>query len=174
MVIELEKTYLAKQIPAGLKECKNKEIIDIYIPKESKHPILRIRKNGDKYEMTKKEPDPHGDASKQTEHTIFLTPLEFQALQNLDGKKLHKVRYYYDHEGRTSEIGVFQGPLYGLILVDFEFDNEEDKEKFQMPDFCLAEVTNAESLAGGILCGKSYRDIESELNKFNYNKLFLK
>lgn len=26
---------------------------------------------------------------------------------------------------------------------------------------------------GGMICGKSYEDIESELNRFNYKKLFL-
>jgi len=55
-MIELEKTYLAKEIPKGLKDCKHKEIIDIYIPKSTEHPHIRIRKNGDRFEMTKKEP----------------------------------------------------------------------------------------------------------------------
>ena len=47
-MIELEKTYLAKEIPQGLKDCNSKEIIDIYIPKSNAHPKIRIRKNGDK------------------------------------------------------------------------------------------------------------------------------
>jgi len=55
-MIELERIYLAKFIPGNLKNCKSKEILDIYIPKSSAHPKIRIRKNRDKYEMTKKEP----------------------------------------------------------------------------------------------------------------------
>ena len=44
MEIELERTFLLKNIPAGLEKCKSIEIIDIYIPKSARHPVLRIRK----------------------------------------------------------------------------------------------------------------------------------
>jgi len=52
---EIEKTYLVKYLPEGLVTCKHKEIYDIYLPKDSSHPALRIRKNGDQYEITKKK-----------------------------------------------------------------------------------------------------------------------
>ena len=42
-----------------------------------------------------------------------------------------------------------------------------------MPDFCLADVTQEKFIAGGMICGKSYEDIEKELKRFNYVKLFL-
>jgi CYTH domain-containing protein len=169
-MIELEKTYLAKSLP-DLSKCKSKEIIDIYIPKDSNHPKLRVRKNGEKYEMTKKEPVHEGDASHQEEQTIILTEKEFSALSRLDGRKTHKIRYYYPCNGRTAEIDVFQDALKGLVLVDFEFESVEDKDAFQMPDFCLADVTQELFLAGGMVCGKSYADIEADLKRFSYNKL---
>lgn len=172
-MIELEKTYLAKHLPSDLKNCKYKEIIDIYIPRESEHPKLRIRKNGDKFEMTKKEPINESDASKQTEQTIFLTESEFNSLSKLRGKKVEKIRYYYPFNGRTAEIDVFQGKLKGLVLIDFEFEAEEDKTAFEMPDFCLADVTQEKFSAGGMLCGKSYKDIKEELKKYNYKKLMI-
>jgi len=172
-MIELEKTYLAKELPSELKNCKSKEIIDIYIPKSSEHPTLRIRKNGNKYEMTKKEPVNEGDASHQKEQTIILKESEFNELAKLDGKKAHKIRYFYEHNGRTAEIDVFQGHLKGLVLVDFEFDSLEEKDGFDMPDFCLADVTHEVFIAGGMICGKSYEDIEDDLKRFNYVKLFL-
>ena len=37
-----------------------------------------------------------------------------------------------------------------------------------MPDFCLAEVTQEEFIAGGMLCGKSFEDIKDKLEKFGY------
>ena len=172
-MIELEKTYLLKEIPNGLKECKSKEVIDIYIPKTSEHPTLRVRKSGDKLEMTKKEPVKQGDSSTQKEQTIILTEKEFNSLMNLDGKKAHKIRYYYNHNGRQAEIDVFQGPLKGLILADFEFNSKEEKDSFEMPDFCLKEVTQELFIAGGMICGKSYEDIEENLKRFNYLKLFM-
>lgn len=170
-MIEIEKTFLARELPKGLKNCKSKEVIDIYFPKEAKHPTIRVRKSGDKYEMTKKERLDPNDASMQKEHTISLSKEEFLALSKIDGKRLRKIRYYYEYEGKTAEIGVFQGELKGLVLVDFEFDNAEEKDNFKMPDFCLADVTQDDFIAGGMLCGKEYNDIERELGKYGYKRL---
>lgn len=172
-MIELERTFLAKRIPEGLEECKRKEIIDVYIPANVEHPTLRIRKNGEKFEMTKKEPVVEGDASKQLEQTINLTSKEFEVLSGLEGRKAHKIRHYFPFEGKTLEIDVFQGALKGLVLVDAEFESEEEKDSFQMPEFCLADVTLEKFTAGGMICGKSYSDIEGTLQKFSYKKLDL-
>ncbi len=172
-MIELEKTYLVKKLPESLKNCEFKEIIDVYVPKSSEHPKLRLRKNGDKFELTKKEPVNEGDASHQEEQTIKLTETEFNALNNLEGKRVRKLRYYFDYNNRTAEIDVFQDALKGLVIVDFEFTSIEEKDKFEMPDFCLADITQELFTAGGMICGKSYEDIEDDLNKLNYQKLFL-
>jgi CYTH domain-containing protein len=172
-MIELEKTYLAKKLPENLKGCKFKEIIDIYIPKSSVHPKLRLRKNGEKYELTKKEPVNDGDASHQKEQTIILTETEFNALnQQIEGKRVRKIRYYYNHNGRIAEFDIFQDDLAGLVVIDFEFTTMDEKDNFQMPDFCLKDITQEVFIAGGMICGKAYKDIEGELAKFAYNKLF--
>ncbi|MFA6422304.1 MAG: hypothetical protein WCV92_02825 [Candidatus Buchananbacteria bacterium] len=170
-MIELEKTYLAKYLPNNLADCKSKEIIDVYFPKSSEHPKLRLRKNGDKFEITKKEPVKEGDGSCQEEQTIILKEIEFIELNKLEGKRVSKRRYYYNHNGKLAEIDVFQEELKGLVLVDFEFNTIEEKDCFQMPAFCLQEITQEIFIAGGMICGKSYKDIEKELNKFNYKKL---
>lgn len=52
--IELELTFLAKELPKDIKTVKPTRIIDIYIPDTPKHSHLRLRQKGDKYEMTKK------------------------------------------------------------------------------------------------------------------------
>jgi len=174
IMIELEKTYLAKNMPENLQNCKFKEIIDLYIPKHSEHPKLRIRKNGNKYEATKKEPINNKDASCQEEQTIILTKLEFEALQKIDGKMVRKLRYYYNYNGRTAEVDIFQDNLKGLVVVEFEFSTVKEKNIFKMPKFCLADITQEIFIAGGIICGKSYKDIEDNLNKFGYRKLFIK
>lgn len=170
-MIELEKTYLVKFLPLGWEKCAHKEIIDIYLPKDSEHCKLRIRKNWDKYEITKKGPVNPNDISHQREENIPLDEEEFKALSTIEGKRVHKLRYYYPYEGRIAEIDIFQDDLSGLALVDFEFDSIESKDAFQMPDFCLIEVTQEEFIAGWVLCGKKYEEIENSLSKFNYKKL---
>ena len=171
-MIELEKTYLAKYLPENLPNCERKEVIDVYLPKASEHPVLRLRKNGDKYVMTKKEPVVEGDSSEMLEQTIKLTEAEFKDLnRQLDGRRVSKIRYQYDYNGHVAEIDVFQEELRGLVVVDFEFETVEAKNNFEMPEFCLAEVTQEKFIAGGMLCGKSYDDIEKDLERFNYSKI---
>lgn len=175
-MIELERTFLAKQVPDGLKQCKSKEIRDIYIPKLiEKHAPIRIRKNGDNYEITKKSTLIEGDHSQMLEQTIKLTREEFMQLEKeISGRRVVKTRYYYPVNGTTAEVDVFGEALTGLVLIDFEFKTVEEKDAFKMPFFCLAEVTQEDFIAGGVLCGKKYTDLENELKRFNYQKLFLK
>ena len=169
-MIELERTFLAKELPKGFENLPNKEVIDIYHPKEADHPVLRLRKNGDKYELTKKSPVKGNDASHQREQTIILTRKEFDLFSKLDGKRVEKVRYYYDYNDSKAEIDVFKGALEGLVLVDFEFSTREEKDAFGMPEFCLADVTHEVFIAGGMLCGKKFSGIEAKLSEFGYQK----
>ena len=147
-MIELERTFLARVIPAELSGCKYKEILDIYIPLFQEHPVLRIRNNGEKYEMTKKRPVDSEDFSRQKEETIYLTPEEFQELSRLEGKRVRKIRYYLPYQKFFAEVDIFQDALSGLVLLDFEFEDEEKKGAFVMPDFCLADVTQEIFLSG--------------------------
>ena len=170
-MIELEKTYLVKSLPSGLSGCRSKEIIDSYIPGSIVDPVIRLRKVDGKYEITKKEPVDENDPAHQIEQTIVLTEEEFNGFSKLDGRMLHKVRYLYPYNGRTAEIDVFQGALSGLVLVDFEFDDRAELDSFEMPDFCLADVTEDIFIAGFRLSGKCYEDIEDDLARFGYRKL---
>jgi len=173
MEIELERTFLLKKIPEGLKDCKSIEIFDIYIPQLVEHPILRIRKRGDVFEITKKSPVDLNDCSEQSEETILLTKEEFSGFLKVDGKRLRKIRYYYPIDNKTAEIDVFLDDLEGLVTADFEFDSVEEKKSFVMPDFCLVDVTQEKGTAGGILAGKKYSDIQSVLDKYGYKKLVI-
>lgn len=167
-VIEIEKRYLAKVLP-DLTNCKSKEIIDIYFPKDSIHPVMRLRKSGDFYEITKKERI-NDDRMNHKEDNIHLTKEEFLALSAVGGKRVSKIRYLYNYEGRTAEIDVFNEDLQGLTIIEFEFPNIEEAKEFEIPEFCYVDVTHEELLAGGMICGKTYEEIKPILDKFNYVK----
>jgi len=169
--IELEKTYLLKYLPDDIKEKQSIEIFDIYVPKSADHSILRIRKRGEVCEITKKQPIKGNDSSEQEEHTISLSKEEFLELANVDGKKLHKIRYIYPCGENTAEIDVYQDDFKGLVFADFEFKTREAKDKFLMPDFCLAEITQEKFCAAGWLAGKKYSDIEHFLDAYGYKKI---
>ncbi len=170
---EIELTYLAKELPQGVLVSPSKELLDIYIPKDVEHPNLRVRKSGEKYEITKKEPIEKGDVSRQMEITIPLHEREFNELNKIEGKRIQKTRFYYKEGDVNYEIDVFRGNLSGLVLVDVEFVSNKAKEDFNMPSWCLADVTQEVCIAGGMLCGKSYEDISNDLSKFNYQKFYI-
>jgi len=169
-MIERERTYLIKKVPSSLGECLSKEMYDLYIPANERHPHTRIRQNGDAFEFTKKRPIDN-DASKQIESTVYLTADEFESLKSSDAKPVSKKRYFYSEHGHSYEIDVFAGELEGLILVDVEFEDDESQENFMMPDWCLVEVTHEEFIAGGMLSGKTYADISAQLDSFGYKSI---
>ncbi len=185
---EFELTYLAKEIPAEVFASPSKEITDIYVPASAEHPLIRIRKSGPtsrrtptmvgevKYEITKKEPAKANDSSHLIENTIPLTAEEYADLSKLPGKRVSKIRYYYAYRDTTYEFDVFQEGLTGLVLIDVEFKTAAEKQAFQKPPFCLADVTQEKFVAGGILAGKgilgkNYSEIEADLARFGYKKL---
>ncbi|HDQ22974.1 MAG TPA: hypothetical protein ENN28_03315 [Candidatus Uhrbacteria bacterium] len=155
-IIEYECTYLLKYVPNDLKNYPWDEISDIYIPQNTEHPKLRMRKRGSKYEICKKYPVYEGDASQQHEFTIPITKEEFQELnENLQGKRARKHRYSYKYKSKLVEIDVYLDDLKGLILADVEFTSDQKKANFSQPDFCLADVTQEKVTAGGMLVGKN-------------------
>lgn len=169
--IEREFTYLAKALPEGLDESPSKIIADHYIPAEAEHPVMRVRRKGDSYEITKKQPVSGTDSSRQTEETIALTEAEYKGLLTAEGKGFVKRRYFVKIDGYDAEVDVYLENLEGLVVIDFEFENDEDMQEFVVPEVCLADVTQEKFIAGGILAGKKYTDLETELDKFNYHKI---
>lgn len=169
--IEYEKTYLLRSLPEGIKNAKYVLIRDVYIPDTDRHPHLRLRQKDDLYVITKKCPVTGADSSKQYEHTIELTKDEFDALAACSRKDFVKRRYFMNLAGRSAEIDIYQEKLQGLAVIDFEFDNEDEKDEFMTPDFVLADVTQDEAVAGGYLAGKSIEDIMPLLLKYGYTKV---
>jgi adenylate cyclase len=169
--LEIEKTYLAKSFPVSdLTSLKSKKIIDVYIPGSFEKPTIRLRQNGDHFEITKKVQVNPSDASTHQEFTIPLSQEEFEAL-SLGGKVVEKTRYYFEVNGYDGELDVFDGELKGLVLVDFEFDSQDISSEFIAPEFCGADVTQEKFIAGKNLAGKAYADIEKELARFEYKEL---
>jgi CYTH domain-containing protein len=170
--VELELTFLARDLPIEIKGAQGKQLVDIYIPEtEGIHPRLRLRQKGDHYEITKKIPAAPGDASAHHEITIPLSKEEFEALAPSSSKRVVKTRYNVEIDGHRAEVDAFQENLAGLVVIDFEFDDEKAKLQFVAPSICLADVTQEDFIAGGLLAGKRYSDIEPELKRFNYTRI---
>lgn len=170
--LEIERTYLAKYLPDNLYNCKYVDIEDVYIPKNARHATLRIRKTSKPtYVITKKEAVEKGSAYSHIEHTIEITEEEYNYFKELGGNIVKKRRYFYPYQEYNAEFDVYFAELQGLVIVDFEFKSKGEYKLFEMPDFCLVDVTEEEFVAGGVICRSSYASLEKILAKYNYQRM---
>lgn len=169
--MEREKTLLAKYLPNDLLSSNSVEIVDIYLPKSDFTPNLRVRRYGDQFMIEKKSQVDEQDATHLNAEVIHLSRPEFDALENVEGLRIVKTRYFYNYEGREYQFDVFQEDLKGLVLIDVEFGSDEEMQKFIMPDFCLADVSQEKFVEAGMLGGESYENLKVYLDKYNYSKL---
>lgn len=172
--LELERRFLARRIPEQIQGIKPVYMEDTYIPEDlSVHAHLRLRDKDGLYVVTKKFDVPGSDASAHVEHTIKLDESEYLALQQASSRRVIKNRYPTVIDGNGAEVDVFGGVLTGLVLIDFEFSDSDAMAAFTQPDCCLADVTQEEFLAGGMLAGKTYADLTPQLEMLGYLPLFL-
>lgn len=170
--IELELTFLPAFLPKEIKGLAGTQLLDIYIPDTlGVHAVLRLRQKGDAFEITKKIIVSGTDQSAHLETTIPLNAQEFASLASSSKKRVSKVRYNVLIDGYAAEVDVFRGSLAGLVMIDFEFESEEEKARFVAPSICLADVTQEEFVAGGQIAGKSYADIADDLARFDYKPI---
>lgn len=173
MIIEQEKTYLLKDLPAQLAGCPYTEIIDLYMPASSDHPHMRLRARNGRYELTKKVLIDAADLSRLQEYNTPLTKEEFEYFSQLPHKRLAKRRYKYNHQGLELEIDIFLDNLAGLAVCEAEFDDQTTFDSFQMPSFCLVDITQDEHIAGGLLCGKTLDQVMPQLAPYGYKPIFI-
>lgn len=143
---------------------------DLYLPKNSSHPQIRLRQNGDKLVLTKKYPRVEGDNSVMVEDNIYLTPEEYTAFRMMDWLLTQKTRYQKVTEEYTLEIDVFEENLQGYATADFEFENEQAAKDFVVPDFCWLEITHIEWMAWWMIAGKTNEEIQQLIVQYNEQK----
>lgn len=161
-MLEIEKTFLVKNIPGNLAPYKSYQIKQGYI--SSPPSPLRIRRKGDKFELTKKLPLIKGDYSSVEEININLTEYEFNKLWSLSEKSLEKIRYCLPLSNNlVAELDIFQGDLKGLALVEVEFVSEEQMKLFKQPEWFGKDVTQEEFSANCFLAGKKFSEIKNYL-----------
>jgi len=162
-MLEIEKTFLVKNIPSDLSGYKSYQIKQGYI--SSPPSPLRIRQKGDKFELTKKLPIKGNDFSIAEEINILLTEYEFNKLWPLTEKSLEKTRYIIPLENDLyAELDIFHDKLEGLAVVEVEFTSEEQMDNFQAPEWFGKDITQEHYSANCFLAGKTYLEVKTELN----------
>lgn len=135
---EIERKFVAKNIPASLLEPRTPVKIRQGYLSHSDDSEIRIRDKSGSYTMTVKQ----GSGLKRLETEVDIDAEQFEALWPLtQGSRIDKLRYKIPYFGQTLEVDVFAGALTSLVIVEVEFTSEEESRDFLPPDFVNDEVT---------------------------------
>ncbi len=134
--MEIERKYLVKNIPDNLKSFPCRTIEQGYL---STDPVIRIRKDNERFELTYKSEG----LMVHEEYNLPLTEKAYRhLLPKIDGRLIRKLRYMIPLEGNlTVELDIFEGSLAPLVLAEVEFPDEESANSFTPPDWFGEDVT---------------------------------
>ena len=164
--VERERRYLLQDLPEGLTRADpHVQITDNYISGTR----LRIRKVRDPrtnkwvVKFTQKFAPNPSDYSRTIITNTYLNALEAESLSMFDANEIRKNRYKFQYEGREFAVDMFLGDLFGLVLAEVSFENDDELESFPKPAFAIADVTNHELFTGGRLSQLTFEDIRREI-----------
>ena len=136
--MEIERKFLIKELPSDLDSYPHSTLEQGYL---CTTPVIRIRKDGEKYELTYKS----SGLMMREEYNLPLTRESYEhLLSKADGIILTKKRYMIPVPGNehlTIELDVFEGHYNGLILAEVEFSTEEEAKAFNPPSWFGEDVT---------------------------------
>ena len=135
---EIERKFLVKWLPDGLKRLRSFVIEQGYLASESAGRQVRLRKTGRGTSLTfKARRDTHRE-----EREIKLSPKQFAALwPGTAGRRLRKVRYEIPWDHLMIELDVYRGRHAGLVVAEVEFPNRASCRRFKVPWWFGREVT---------------------------------
>jgi CYTH domain-containing protein len=163
--IERERRFVLNELPPALTRASaHVQIWDNYIT-GTRLRLRRIRvpqTKEQKWKLTQKFAPNASDFSRTVITNIYLSAYEYEVLSVFEGNEIRKNRYPFEYEGRTFGIDVFLGGLWGLILAETEFETDEEMNRFQVPPFTAAEVTNDELFTGARLAHLTFDEIRQQ------------
>lgn len=134
--MEIERKYLIQKLPDDLSSFPVRTIEQGYL---NTSPVVRIRKDNEKYELTYKS---KGLMSRE-EYNLPLNQEAYEHLKSkIDGRLIKKKRYMIPlSEMLTIELDIFEDDLAPLILAEVEFPDEDTALSFTPPDWFGEDVT---------------------------------
>lgn len=137
--MEIERKFLVKKLPEKLYSYPVRSIEQGYLNTE---PVIRIRRDNEKYELTYKS---KGFLARQ-EYNLPLTEEAYlHLLPKIDGRLIKKKRYMIPLENRLmAELDIFEDDLAPLVLAEVEFPDEDAAAAFTPPEWFGKDVTFSE------------------------------
>lgn len=137
--MEIEKKYLLRNM--NILECKNYTRVEQHYVCLSQYREVRVRSKGLKYFLTIKG----GGLLERNEWESEISQETYEALIPASIGSVIKDRYeILLPSGEVAELDIYRGNLEapGHVTVEVEFDNAEQAENFQEPDWFGKEVTD--------------------------------
>ena len=135
---EIERKFLLKRFPPGLKKFHHDIIEQGYLAVGPGGLQVRLRKKGSVRSLTFKQ----GTKGEREEREIRLSLEQFNTLWPATvGRRLTKVRYDVPWKTYTIEIDIYRGRHDGLIVAEVEFDDQKSCATFEPPDWVGRDVT---------------------------------
>ena len=146
--MEIERKFLVKTLPDNLESYHCRFLEQGYLSTE---PVVRVRQDNDKYELTYKSKG----LMVREEYNMPLTKESYEHLKaKADGRIISKKRYMIPFETHTIELDVFQGDLAPLLLAEVEFNSEEEANAFIAPEWFGEDVTYSKDYHNSTLSKK--------------------
>lgn len=180
---ELCRLFLFQGLPEPLKPASSHlQIFDNYI--ENTRLRLRSLRSPDTKEWTFILQQRFADAANtalwniaeiylnEAEHAAFeiFEGREIKRNERAESNEIRKNRYFYEFDGKTLELDVFLGDLWGLNIAQIVFEDESEFENFKTPPFAVAEVTGNLFFAGENLVGLKFSDVQAEFARISAEK----
>lgn len=143
--MEIERKYLLRKLPDNLDTYRHRHLEQGYL---CTAPVVRIRKDDDRYELTYKS----GGMMVRQEYNLLLTKDSYEHLKNkIDGRLISKKRYMIPYEKYMIELDVFENDLAPLVLAEVEFETEEEANSFTPPEWFGKDVTFSKAYHNSVL-----------------------
>ncbi len=150
--LEIERKWIIdkNKISFDLSNSKITKIEQTYI---CFSPEIRVRKinDGEEYTFTVKT-NMTADGMTRDEMEIYITQEEYNNLiKKQEGNTIYKTRYQFLDGDYLLAIDIFSGELEGLAYLEIEFENQEEANNFQTPDWVIKDVTSDVNYKNGHL-----------------------
>ena len=74
---------------------------------------------------------------------VFITQEEYNNLmKKQEGNTIYKTRYQFLDGDYLLAVDIFSGELEGLAYLEIEFENQEEADNFQTPNWVIKDVTS--------------------------------
>jgi len=160
---EIERRYLLRPVRIeklcrALKSgCRKEKISQYYLPAKKSAQRVRYRHTDSGCYRTVKS----GNGMVRLEEEQIIPETEyFRHKKELTGQEIVKTRYRFEYESREYELDRFENQLKGLWILEIEFDDMQDAQRFALPDIfadlTIGEITEDARFNNSALCSLKF------------------